>query len=162
MIFLSRRHNIHDIILKGSARRTNENFQNVPLNDLFHLLFQTIARGAKNWVITGSFSSNLGALENQFGRPKKVDKIFENCLKIRPPQENLRSAPAVAYDLKFCRGIYRRNSVNHSQIYRSQEIITAILFQSCVQLIVRTSNETVIKAVVVFAEGIFPGESHVA
>ncbi|XP_063718376.1 Bardet-Biedl syndrome 2 protein homolog isoform X2 [Symsagittifera roscoffensis] len=33
---------------------------------------------------------------------------------------------------------------------------------SCVQLIVRTSNETVIKAVVVFAEGIFPGESHVA
>ncbi|XP_075252346.1 BBSome complex member BBS2-like isoform X2 [Convolutriloba macropyga] len=33
---------------------------------------------------------------------------------------------------------------------------------SCVQLIVGTSNETVIKAVVVFAEGIFPGESHVA
>ena len=146
---LSRRHDI--LIFKGSARRTNENFQKVPPNDLFHLLFQTIDRGAKNWVITGSFSSNLGALENQFGRPKKVDKILENCLKIRPPQENLRSAPSC-----------KSSQIYHSQIYRSQEIITAILFQSCVQLIVRTSNETVIKAVVVFAEGIFPGESHVA
>ena len=34
--------------------------------------------------------------KNQFGRSKKkkVDKVFENFLKIRPPRENPRSAPA--------------------------------------------------------------------
>ena len=79
--------------------------------DLFINIFQKLPKNAfstvfsKNCLRRKKFSQSRGktmlweSSKNQFGRPKKkVVKIFENFLKIRPPRGNPRSAPGVGYD----------------------------------------------------------------
>ena len=64
--------------------------------------FKNFPAAQKTWPKQGPFTA-LEELENQFGRAKKkVIKIFENFLKIRPPRKNPRSAP-----------VFRKKAVSH-------------------------------------------------
>ena len=63
-------------------------FQKVPKNSFFSK-FCWCRNFGQNRVFLVLWENS----ENQFGRPrKKVEKIFESFLKIRPPRENPRSA----------------------------------------------------------------------
>ena len=74
-----------------------QNFSKIAQKRLFWLFFQKSACGAENIAKVGA--------KQCFGKPRKINlvdlkkkvvKILENFLKIRPPQENPRSAPDCA------------------------------------------------------------------
>ena len=70
-------------------------FQKVPKNIIFFgLFFNILSAAQKIGEKTGSFLFGRARKINLVDLKKKFDKIFEVFLKIRPPQENPRSAPA--------------------------------------------------------------------
>ena len=64
--------------------------------------FKNLPAAQKTWPKQGPFSA-LEELENQFGRAKKkVIKIFENFLKIRPPPLEKILDPPLYLERKLC------------------------------------------------------------
>ena len=73
-----------------------KNVQKLSCGAALWRFFLNFASRAEHLVKKWSFSAFWENSENQFGRPKKVHKIFETLLQIHPPpplQENPRSDP---------------------------------------------------------------------
>ena len=90
---------------EGGARAEKTQFfgLNFPKSAFFWLVFLKFCLRRRKFGHNRNKTVPRESSKNQFGRSKKkVDKIFENFLKIRPPRESPRSAPAPATVLVKC------------------------------------------------------------
>ena len=97
-------------------------FQKVHENAFYGLFFQNFVCGADNFIKTETKPS-LGRARkiNSVDLKKKVDKIFENFLKTRPPPREILDPPLT---LDVLNGIIRHQFGNISDAFEVSSVST--------------------------------------